>query len=260
MENFKWFEKWYSDNVINFNKFSIKVKIENTADFAWKVFIDFDKSLSDTSGHFSESKEKSKYNYYNIVAEKGKFRATGDFTKLDFLLGKFRSFIGYSDFEFSEKDYFMMPDIQNFIFSDSENDNIFLHYTYDKDIAEKIINEGFKFVNFEKTTIRVQNDAVELNYNHIIRKPFGSYVIVIAFSKKIYNKYLRLIRESGNIYLKTEEVLTKEYSSKNENGEEKFLLYPEFVKGYFNYHTGEIKKNPGFNSGFDTDLFLKRIR
>ncbi len=259
MGNFNRFEKWYSDYVINHHKSKLKVNIKNSVDLGWKIHIEFDESLFSCSDYFSESKKKSNYNYYKIESEKGVFEAEGDFAKLDFLLGKFLTYISHSVNDSPEKDFFMKPVIQNFIFTNSENDNIFLHYTYEKEIAEKIIKEGFKFCNFDKTTTKIQNDEIVLNYNHIIRKPFGTYVIVICVSKKVYNKYLQLINKSKNKYLKVEEILITKKRFKNDNGEDVSVLHPKFIKGFFDYQKGTVVKNPEFKSDFDSDLFLKNI-
>ncbi len=260
MENFRRFEKWYSKHVVDNHKAKVTVNIENKPDYSWDVQISFEDSAYKHLKNLYESKQISNFNHYSIEAEKGDFKARGDFTKLDFLIGKFLSYIGEFDTYSFEKDYFLMPDIQNFIFAGHENDYIFLHYTPEEHIARKIIDTGFKFCTFDKTTTKIQNDIIDLNYNHLVRKPFGKFVMIICISKKIYSKYFDLISQSENQYLKVEEVLITRNPVENETSETEYFLHPKFVKGYFNYQTGVIVKNPEFDSNYDDASFLKNIK
>ena len=130
----------------------------------------------------------------------------------------------------------------------------------DQGVAENIIKTGFEFsVAFDKTTTTVFNDPIDINYNHLVRKPFGKYIIVICISKNIYEKYSKLISKSGNNYLKVEEVLTESLIKKNDSDENVFTLHKNYIKGFFNYSTGEIRANKSFNSTYDSDQFKKNI-
>ena len=260
MENFKWFEKWYSKHVIDNHKAEVNVKIENLSDYSWDVRIKFDDSAYKHMKNLHESKKISNFNQYKVKAENGVFEAQGDFTKLDFLLGKFRAYLGHFSTHSYEKDYFLMPDIQSFVFEATGSDYVFLHYTSEDLIARKIIDEGFKFCTFDKTTVKMQNDLIDLNYNHLVRKPFGKNVVVICISKTIYEKYLNLINQSSNKYLKVEEVLTDSEPVENDYNELVYTLHLKFIKGYFNYQTGSIVKNPDFDSNYDSDIFIKKIK
>ncbi len=259
MNNFSRFEKWYSAHVIDNHKEKITVKIKNSTDYGWEVSVDFRKTSYKHLKNLYESKKISNYNYYTVKAEGKEFIAKGDFTKLDFLLGKFLYYIGNSEIYDYEKDFFMSPDIQNFIFEDGDNDFIFLHYTPEEGTARKIIETGFRFITFDKTTTKIRNDVIDLSYNHIIRKPFGKNVVVIRISKKLYEKYLPLINKNPNKFLKTEEVLIKEKKYNGEREEFLYTLHNKYIKGFFNYTTGIIVKNPEFDSGFDSDNFIKNI-
>lgn len=260
MENFRRFEKWYSKHVIDNPKKKISVKIENSADFVWKINIDFEDGDFKHMKNLFEKKNVSNYNYYSVNAEKGTFKAEGDFTKLDFLFGKFLAYLGEFDLRTYETDYFLMPDIQGFIFEKQKNNYIFLHYTSNGKTARKIMDEGFQFCAFDRTTTKTQNDLIDLNYNHLLRKPFGKFVIVIGISRSLFKKYLDLINKTKNKYIKVEEILTIKEPFENEYGEETFTLHPKFIKGYFNYQTGAVVENPEFDSNFDSELFQKNIK
>lgn len=261
MENFKWFEKWYSKHVIEHYKEELSVKIENDiVDHSWKLLIDFSNTEYRHLKFMDEAKKVSSYNHYFINAIGKRFEAVGDFTKLNFLLGKFRAYIGETDFHSYESDYFLNPDIQNFIFEAEGNANIFLHYTSEKEIASKIIEEGFEFLAFEKTTVPMINDTININYNHMLRKPFGKFAVVICIGKDIQKKYNKIINSQQKTDRKAEEILCEKEPYQIDFNENIYTLHHKFVKGYVNYTTGEIIKNPDFDMNFDDasfEVFLK---
>ena len=260
MENFKWLDKWYSKHIIENFKEVISLEIKTKSDMGWILKVDFTDTDYKHLKLMSESKKVSDYNYYSVEAKDKHFFGEADFTKLDFLIGKFRSFIGETDIHSLENDFFLNPDIQSFIFEEEKSSMIFLHYTSGEEVAENIINTGFEFcVAFDKTTTSIFNDPIDINYNHLIRKPFGKYVIVICISKEIYKKYSNLISRSGNKYLKVEEILLEKPVFKNELSEEVYTLNRKFIKGFLNFTTGKITTNKEFNSKFDSDQFQKNI-
>ena len=260
MENIKWLDKWYSKHVIDNFKELVSIEISTKKDLGWKLSIDFRTTNYRHLKLMEESKRVSDFNYFSIVAKDKKFVGEGDFTKLDFLIGKFRAFVGETDIHAIEHDLFLNPDIQDFIFEKEKNSLIFLHYTADQGVAENIIRTGFEFsVAFDKTTTTVFNDPIDINYNHLVRKPFGKYIVVICISKKIYDKYSKLISKAGNKYLKVEEVLRENLIKKNDSDEDLFTLHKNFIKGFFNYSTGEIRTNKTFDSSYDSDQFKKNI-
>ncbi len=260
MENFKWFDKWYSKHVINHYKEDIVFKIENKKDLGWRFSVDFSATNYNHLKELKESKKNSDYNYYSVIAKGKTFKAEGDFTKLDFLIGKFRTYLGETDTHAHESDLFLNPDIQNFIFEFSKDSFVFLHYTSEKSIADNILKEGFVYSTaFDKTTALIHNDKIDINYNHLIRKPFGKFVVVICIQKKLYLKYSELISKAGKKELKVEEVLSEKQAYDNENNERTYTLYHKFVKGYINYSSGTIIKNDAFDRTFDSDSFKSFI-
>jgi hypothetical protein len=260
MENFKWFDKWYSKHVIDHHKEDLKIELKTKKDMGWILVVDFKNTKYKHLSLMEETKKVSDYNYYSIQTKEKYFKAEGDFTKLDFLFGKFRAFIGESDMLSAENDFFLNPDIQRFIFQEYPDSLVFLHYTYEEDVAMKIIKNGFQFsVAFDKTTTSVFKDPIDLNYNHMIRKPFGKYVIVICISKELHKKYSEKLSKLDSKYIKVEEILSETPLFKNASDESIYTLHKSFVKGYFNYTTGEIIKNKTYNPAFDSEQFILNI-
>ncbi len=261
MENFKWFEKWYSKHVIEHHNEQISFNIENDIkDHSWKVKIDFENTDYKHLNLMEESKKVSDYNYFKIKAKDKKFVAEADFTKLDFLFGKFRTYIGEVDLHSYSNDFFLNPDIQNFIFEKDRDASVFLHYTSEKDVLDKILEAGFEFLAFEKTTVNMINDTININYNHMLRKPFGKFVLIICIGKDVANKYNKLINKSNKKFTKVEEVLCEKAPYQVDFQENVYTLHHKFIKGYVNYTTGEIIKNPDFDMNFDDASFKKFLK
>lgn len=151
-------------------------------------------------------------------------------------------------------------EIQNFILEDSETQVLFIHYTKDEDVVQRIVNEGFLFADsFYKTAEAISNDKLDLVYKHNLRKNFGKFVVILAIDKNLYNHYLNAISNSNKV-LSVEQIISKKHPQLNENLDEVFLLPRQYVKGYVNIETGEIFSNNAFNPSFDSPEFEQNLR
>lgn len=148
---------------------------------------------------------------------------------------------------------------QQFITENEKINNSYIHYTKDKDVAEKIIEIGFKFVDtFYKTAEPITNDRLDLIYKHYLHKHYGKFVVIISISKTIYNKYLNEISKIKKV-VNVEQILSEKSPMLNENLDEVFLLPKQYVKGYVDTETGEITRNPNFDPTFDSPMFKKNL-
>lgn len=260
MNNFAWFQKWFTDRAIETPNKKLDVKIYTGTNSSWYLEIDLSNIKYYRQRINKNSEYISKYNWYNFDIKNNTFIAKADFSKLDFLLGKFREIIGEKVSNKIEQDYFIDQKIQDFIFEEDNHTMIFLHYTLTKDIAEQIMQNGFKFAaNFENTTTEMKNDLDYLKFHHYVRKSFGKYVIVICIAHKILNHYHKEIQQHPNLDMQVVEALTENPREVNDNGEEIITLHKKFIKGYFNYTTREIVRNPGYDPFYDSPLFKKNI-
>lgn len=264
MNNLQWFSRWYSDQVSSGIGKTINVNISSEKKSAWKVKIDLKNTKFRKLSFKSQYYAKSEFNWYSLNIKNKVFIAEGDFTKLDFLLGKFRELIGETNhknkFDYTG-DYFLSDKIKNFIFEDEIHNRIFLHYTAEKENAIKILKNGlFYSYAFDKTATPVKNNSVDLNYTHYVRKQFGEYIVVIVFSRKLYNKYIEIINQLDAYILRVEEVLCEHPVRKNKDDELIYILSNKFIKGYCNYRTGEIVTNPDYKPDFDSNIFINNIK
>jgi hypothetical protein len=264
MNNLLWFSRWYSYQVSNGIGKTVKVNISSEKKSSWKIKIDLKNTEFRKLSFKSQYYAKSEFNWYSLSIKNKVFVAEGDFTKLDFLIGKFRELIGESKHKSNvtyKEDYFLSEEIKDFLFEGEKHVRFFLHYTAQKENADKILKNGlFYTYAFDKTATPVKNNSVDLNYIHYVRKQFGDYIVVIGFSKKLYDKYIEIINKLNANILRVEEILCEQPIVKNDDDELIYVLSNKFIKGYCNYKTGKIVPNPEYNPNFDSEIFIENIK
>lgn len=159
------------------------------------------------------------------------------------------------------KDKLLDKKVNDFLFNNEAEVNLFLHYTTSEQVAKKIITEGFKFVNsFYKTAEYIYNDELYLVHRHHEHKQFGNYVIVICISKELYKYYTKEINKINPKNIAVEQILTEIPPHLDENSEEVYILPKQYIKGYFNYTSGSIIKNPDYNFKYDSEIFKENLK
>ncbi len=154
---------------------------------------------------------------------------------------------------------FFEPDPMNFIFEDENNRLIFIHYTKDEIIAQKIIKEGFRYTEtFYNTAEQVVNDKLDLMYKHNMYKYYGNYVIIIAISRNTFTHYANEVKSRGiNVYI--ENIFSEIPPTLNENDDKVYTLPNKFVKGYINYESGAMVLNAHFDPNYNPPIFEKNL-
>jgi hypothetical protein len=261
MDDLIWLQDWFTDQIIKDPDNVPRIEISTDNKSNWIVVIDFGNKLFDFVQHHNVSKVKSGSDWFTVSAVGNKFIGQGDASKLVLILEKFRETVGHGKKKSKFKsDKFFSSAIRDFIFEEDENSKIFLHYTSEKRIAEKIVQEGFRFTSsFDKTATEIKNDTIDLNYNHYLRKPFGEHVIVICISKRLYRKYFNLLNQGIYVDIRVEELLCESPFRISEEQEKVFTIHKNFIKGYFNYYEGNIVKNQTYNSEYDCPQFEKNL-
>ena len=158
------------------------------------------------------------------------------------------------------KDKFFNDNILNYIFEDTKEKMLLLHYTQEKTIADKVLKEGFQFrYSFHKTAYKITRDRLDLIYKHSRSKYFGKNVLILSISTEIHNYYSEELKKISPPEAFVEQILTEVPPFHDENNDVVYVLSNKFVKGYFNYETGKITSNPEFNPNFDCDIFRKNL-
>jgi hypothetical protein len=151
------------------------------------------------------------------------------------------------------------PKVQGFIFEGEKDHCLYIHYTKDREIADKIFTEGFRFAeSFYKTAESITNDKLDFVYKHSLRRHFGNIVIIIAIGNVVYNKYAKEIAKL-NKPVNVEQILSIASPQLNENLDEVYLLPAQYIKGYVNSETGEVYPNSNFNPNFDSPNFSTNL-
>ena len=143
------------------------------------------------------------------------------------------------------------------ILNDQCNCYFFLHNTKEKGIAEKILNEGFVFENqLPHSTDRVNpNEPIEITYFLFQRKDYGTFTIIIAIPKAIYELYTRY---SNKIETGIEEVITITEPFIGDNDEMIYTISPKYILGYYNNKTGDFVKNEIWDPHFIVPRFKSK--
>lgn len=126
----------------------------------------------------------------------------------------------------------------------------FLHNTKEFSIVESIMNEGFIFESqLPHSTDRVNpNEPIEVTYFMFQRKDYGSYTIIIAIPRIIYEIYSGVSNKND---VGIEEVLTIADPYYGENDELIYTLSPKHILGYFNLKTSEFYQNRNWDPFFN---------
>ena len=129
----------------------------------------------------------------------------------------------------------------------------FLHNTKEFNVVESIMNEGFIFESqLPHSTDRVNpNEPIEVTYFLFQRKDYGSYTIIIAIPKVIYEIYSGISNKND---IGIEEVLTITEPYYGDNDELIYTVSPKHIFGYFNIKTAEFYQNRNWDPFFNNTL------
>jgi len=147
-----------------------------------------------------------------------------------------------------------------FLLENEKDSKIYIHYTKEKNDARNILKEGFRFADsFYKTAMPVTSDKLDLLIKHNGRKSFGKYLVILCLSCKIVEHYTAELNKKGLKNYFVENVLTIAPPFKNENADIVYQLSNKYVKGFIDYQTGEITRNPEYNPSYDSPEFEKNL-
>ncbi|MCU0462353.1 MAG: hypothetical protein MUF36_10130 [Bacteroidales bacterium] len=135
----------------------------------------------------------------------------------------------------------------------------FLHNTKEFSVVEKIMNEGFIFENqLPHSSDRVNpNEPIEVTYFLFQRKDYGTFTMILAFPRDIYEKYSAI---SNSLDTGIEEVMTITDPYFGDNDELMYTVSPKHVLGYFNIKTSEFFRNVNWDPGYDNTLYRKPVK
>jgi hypothetical protein len=135
----------------------------------------------------------------------------------------------------------------------------FLHNTREINVVDIIMNEGFIFESqLPRSTDRVNpNEPIEVTYFLFQRKDYGSYTIIIAIPKAIYEIYSDVSNKND---VGIEEVLTITDPYLGENDELIYTVSPKHILGYFNNIKSEFYQNRNWDPFYNNNKFRSADR
>jgi len=123
---------------------------------------------------------------------------------------------------------------------------VLLHSTRERKTAEFILREGFRFASqLSNSTDRVSPlEPVEIVYFLFQRKDYGTFTIVIAIPRPVYEYYTRLAMKKN---LSLEDVLSISEPEIDDNEEYVYKLDPKFIAGFYDSSAGEFTTNDNYD-------------
>ena len=147
-----------------------------------------------------------------------------------------------------------------FIFDGESKVLLYMHFTREEEIAKTILSEGFLFENtLYKTTEQIRNDSTELAYKYYLRKHYGKNIIILGIAADLWKTYEAEIKKEGVKGILTEHLFVLKPPVPDEDKKLIYVLPSQFVKGFVNYETGIIVRNPSYNPYFNSPQFRKNL-
>ena len=145
------------------------------------------------------------------------------------------------------------------ILQDFKDCYFFLHNTKEFHVVENIMNEGFVFESqLSHSTDRVNpHEPIEVTYFLFQRKDYGTYTIIIAIPKLIYDIYTTV---SNEMDICVEDVLTIHDPIISDNDELVYTVPPKHILGYFNQKTSEFYLNRNWDPYFNNCMYRTPVK
>ncbi len=93
MNNFEWLQQWFAAQINGDREHSYGIRIETLDNPGWNIEIDLGETEFEQINLPFQLFEKSENDWFCREIKNSVFKASGDISKLDFLLGLFREFV-----------------------------------------------------------------------------------------------------------------------------------------------------------------------
>ena len=116
---------------------------------------------------------------------------------------------------------------------------VFIHITNDKEIAENILAEGFRYSeNFHKSSEEISDNLVDLNYKLQIYKYYGKFVVIMCVPRNLpQDSKAKELKRNKDFFVENG---ICEY---DQNEDQSYTLPSRFVKGYADISEMKIINN-----------------
>ena len=145
--------------------------------------------------------------------------------------------------------------IISYIHGNLKNYKIFVHFTSEKQNAEHVIKDGFKYSeSIYKTSQEIIESSVDLNYKLQLYRPYGKYLIVICIPKLLFeisDEY----QKTNNQFSLLDNILS-DFDPKNNL---EYTLPSIFVHAYIDMERNIIVENKSFLKEFNIEEYKSKI-
>lgn len=134
----------------------------------------------------------------------------------------------------------------------------FLHNTKNKEVAESILNQGFRFnshLDYSTDCVSAK-DIVTVRYFTLTRQAYGRYTVIIQIGKEIIEYYSQILEHKKHHF---SELLSIKPPVLGTDDDFIYQLAPQFVRGFIDSTTADFFKNPKFNPVYRNDIFQDNL-
>lgn len=134
----------------------------------------------------------------------------------------------------------------------------FLHNTKKKEVAQNILNNGFRFnshLDYSTDCVSAK-DEVTVKYFTLTRQAYGDFTVIIQIGKQIIEYYSHILEHKKHHF---SELLTVEPPVLGSDDDYIYQLAPQFVRGFIDSKSGEFYANPNFNADYNNKIFQNNL-
>ena len=131
----------------------------------------------------------------------------------------------------------------SFIRERLNDSRVYIHFTGDKSVSEKIMSEGFRYCDsFDKTTAEISQSKIDIKYKFQLYRDYGSFLIVICLPLILFDSH-----KSKGMDTRHDTLYNLGLSEFDPGEELEYRLPPKYIFGYINLEENSICKNDQYS-------------
>jgi hypothetical protein len=125
-------------------------------------------------------------------------------------------------------------------FTDSR---VYIHFTGDKSVAEKILSEGFRYSeSFAQTTSEISLSKIDIKYKIQLYREYGNFLIVICLPIILFET-----RKTRGMDTQHDTLYNLGLSDFDPGEELEYKLPPQYIFAYIDLESNSIYKNEQYS-------------
>ncbi len=133
--------------------------------------------------------------------------------------------------------------LHSFIRERLTDSRVYIHFTGERSVSEKIMREGFRYSDsFDKTAVEISSSKIDIKYKYQLYRDYGSFLIVICIPLKCFETH-----KSRGIDTKQDTLFNLGLSKLDLQEELEYQLAPKYILGYIDLEENRIFKNENYS-------------